>query len=172
VLFYKGNTRMRPRLSIGSNPARFHAQTAKGENMLKEFRDFIMRGNVLDLAVAVIIGAAFATITASLTGDIFMPVVGAIFGGLDFSSHFTLLGPIPADFAGSATDYAALTKAGVPVLGWGQFITVLINFVILAFIIFMIVRSANKMMRTKEDTPGATEVDLLTEIRDELRRRP
>ena len=139
--------------------------------MLKEFREFIARGNVLDLAVAVIVGAAFATITASLTDDIIMPVVGAIFGGLDFSSYFTLLGPIPPDYAGSATDYAALKKAGVPVLGWGQFITVLINFLILAFIIFLIVRSANKMIRKQEDAPGPTEVDLLAEIRDELRRR-
>jgi large conductance mechanosensitive channel len=139
--------------------------------MLKEFRDFIARGNVLDLAVAVIIGAAFATIAASLTDDIIMPVVGAIFGGLDFSSYFTLLGPIPPDYAGSATDYAALKKAGVPVLGWGQFVTVLINFLILAFIIFLIVRSANKMIRKQEDAPRPTEVDLLTDIRDELRRR-
>jgi large conductance mechanosensitive channel len=140
--------------------------------MFKEFRDFISRGNVLDLAVAVIIGAAFATITASLTDDVIMPVVGALFGGLDFSSYFTLLGPVPADYVGSATDYAALKKAGVPVLGWGQFITVVINFVILAVIIFLIIRSANKMMRKQEEAPGVTEVDLLTEIRDELKRRP
>ena len=139
--------------------------------MLKEFRDFIARGNVLDLAVAVIIGAAFATITASLTDDIIMPVVGAIFGGLDFSSHFVVLGQIPADFAGSATDYAALKKAGIPVLGWGQFLTVVINFLILAFIIFLIVRSANKMMKKEDPAAGPTEVDLLTEIRDELKKR-
>ena len=140
--------------------------------MFKEFRDFIARGNVLDLAVAVIIGAAFATITASLTDDVIMPVVGAIFGGLDFSSYFTLLGPIPESYTGSATDYAALKKAGVPILGWCQFLTVVINFIILAFIIFLIIRSANKMMRRKEEGPVPTEVDLLTEIRDELKRRP
>ena len=140
--------------------------------MLKEFRDFIARGNVLDLAVAVIIGAAFATITASLTDDIIMPIIGAIFGGLDFSSYFTLLGPIPADYAGSPADYAALKKAGVPVLGWGKFITVLINFLILAFVVFLIVRSANKMIRKKEEAGGPTEVELLAEIRDELKRRP
>ena len=139
--------------------------------MLREFRDFIARGNVLDLAVAVIIGAAFATITASLTDDIIMPIVGAIFGGLDFSSYFTLLGPIPADYAGSPADYAALKKAGVPVLGGGQFITVLINFLILAFVVFLIVRSANKMIRKKEEAGGPTEVELLAEIRDELKRR-
>ena len=108
--------------------------------MLREFRDFIARGNVLDLAVAVIIGAAFATITTSLTEDIIMPVVGAIFGGLDFSSYFVLLGPVPEGYAGSLTDYAALKAAGAPVLGWGQFVTVLINFLILAFIIFLMVR--------------------------------
>jgi len=139
--------------------------------MLKEFRDFIARGNVLDLAVAVIIGAAFATITASLTDDIIMPVVGALFGGLDFSSHFVVLGQIPADFAGSATDYAALKKAGIPVLGWGQFLTVVINFLILAFIIFLIVRSANKIMKKEDPAAGPTEVDLLTQIRDELKKR-
>jgi large conductance mechanosensitive channel len=139
--------------------------------MLKQFRDFIARGNVLDLAVAVIIGAAFATITASLTDEIIMPIVGKIFGGLDFSSYFTLLGPIPADYAGSPTDYAALKKAGVPVLGWGQFITVLINFLILAFIIFLIIRSANKITHKGEEAAGPTEVDLLTQIRDELKKR-
>jgi len=139
--------------------------------MLKEFRAFIAKGNVLDLAVAVIIGAAFAKIVASLTDDILMPIVGKIFGGLDFSSYFTLLGPIPADYAGSPTDYAALKRAGVPVLGWGQFITVLINFLILAFIIFLIIRSANKMTHKGEEAAGPTEVDLLTEIRDELKKR-
>ena len=87
--------------------------------MLKEFRAFIAKGNVLDLAVAVIIGAAFAKIATSLTDDIIMPIVGKIFGGLDFSSHFMLLGPVPADYHGSMTDYAALKKAGAPVLGWG-----------------------------------------------------
>ena len=140
--------------------------------MLKEFREFIARGNVLDLAVAVIIGAAFATITSSLTDDIIMPVVGAIFGGLDFSSYFTLLGEIPANYTGSPTDYAALKKAGVPILGWGQFVTVLINFLILAFIIFLIVRYANRVLKRGEETPaGPTEVEILTEIRDELRKR-
>jgi large conductance mechanosensitive channel len=153
--------------ALGSN-----GDAKRGNAMLKEFRDFIARGNVLDLAVAVIIGAAFATITASLTDDIIMPIVGAIFGGLDFSSYFTLLGPIPADYAGSPTDYAALKKAGVAVLGWGQFITVLINFVILAFIIFLLIRAANKVMRKPEEVVAPTEIELLSEIRDELKRRP
>ena len=140
--------------------------------MLGEFKAFIAKGNVLDLAVAVIIGAAFATITASLTDDIIMPVVGAIFGGLDFANHFALLGPIPDGFKGNPDSYVDLKAAGVAVLGWGQFVTVLINFLILAFIIFLLVRSANKMVRKADDVPaGRSEVELLTEIRDELRRR-
>jgi len=139
--------------------------------MLKEFRAFIAKGNVLDLAVAVIIGAAFAKIATSLTEDIIMPVIGAMFGGLDFSSYFTLLGPVPAGYHGSMKDYAALKAAGAPVLGWGQFITVVINFLILAFIIFLLVRAASKAMRRQEEAGGPTEVELLTEIRDELKRR-
>jgi len=146
----------------------------RGTLMLKDFRAFIAKGNVLDLAVAVIIGAAFAKIATSLTEDIIMPVVGAIFGGLDFSSYFTLLGPVPAGYHGSLKDYAALKAAGAPVLGWGQFVTVVINFLILAFIIFLLVRWATKMMRRREEpeTPGGpTETELLIEIRDELRKR-
>ena len=140
--------------------------------MLGEFRDFVSRGNVLDLAVAVIIGAAFATITASLTEDVIMPVVGAIFGGLDFSSYFILLGPVPEDYTGSMTNYAELKRAGAPVLGWGQFVTVVINFLILAFIIFLLVRWANRLMRSGPDAPaGPTELELLADIRDELRKR-
>ena len=140
--------------------------------MLREFRAFIAKGNVLDLAVAVIIGAAFAKIVTSLTDDIIMPVVGKIFGGLDFSSHFIVLGPVPADYHGSMTDYAALKKAGAPVLGWGAFLTEVVSFAILAFIIFLMVRWATKMMRKREDAPGGpSEVELLTEIRDELRKR-
>jgi large conductance mechanosensitive channel len=142
--------------------------------MLQEFRAFIAKGNVLDLAVAVIIGAAFAKITTSLTEDVIMPVVGAIFGGLDFSSYFTLLGPVPAGYHGSLKDYAALKAAGAPVLGWGEFITVLINFLILAFIIFLLVRSATRLMRKQaaaEAAAGPSEIELLAEIRDELKRR-
>jgi large conductance mechanosensitive channel len=142
--------------------------------MLKDFRAFIAKGNVLDLAVAVIIGAAFAKIATSLTEDIIMPIVGKIFGGLDFSSHFALLGPVPAGYKGSMNDYAALKAAGAPVLGWGEFVTVIINFLILAFIIFLMVRWATKLMKRNEEpaAPGApSEVELLTEIRDELRKR-
>ena len=140
--------------------------------MLQDFKAFIAKGNVLDLAVAVIIGAAFAKIVTSLTDDIIMPIVGKIFGGLDFSSHFLLLGPVPADYHGSMTDYAALKKAGAPVLGWGQFVTEIVSFLILAFIIFLLMRSANKMIRRKDEATGPTEVELLAEIRDELKRRP
>ena len=139
--------------------------------MIREFRDFIAKGNVLDLAVAVIIGAAFATITTTLTEDIIMPLVGAIFGGLDFSSYFVLLGPVPEGYQGSLTSYADLKKAGAPVLGWGQFVTVVINFLILAFIIFLMIRWANKMIRRRDEAAGPTETELLTEIRDELRKR-
>jgi large conductance mechanosensitive channel len=140
--------------------------------MLSEFREFIARGNVLDLAVAVIIGAAFATITTSLTEDMIMPVVGAIFGGLDFSSYFVLLGSVPQGYAGSLNDYAALKAAGAPVLGFGQFITVVINFLILAFIIFLLVKAANRMIRKAEEAAPAdpAELILLREIRDELRK--
>src|SRR3954453_17049921 len=100
--------------------------------MLKDFRAFIAKGNVLDLAAAVIIGAAFGKIVTSLTEDVIMPVIGKIFGGLDFTSYFILLGPVPADYHGSLTDYAALKKAGAPVLGWGAFATQVASFVILA----------------------------------------
>ena len=140
--------------------------------MLKEFREFIAKGNVLDLAVAVIIGAAFAKIVTSLTDDIIMPVIGKIFGGLDFSSYFILLGPVPAGYTGSMTDYAALKKAGAPVVGWGSFVTEVVSFVILAFIIFLMIKAANKAMRKGPDAAaGPSEVDLLTEIRNELRKR-
>ncbi|RYD49665.1 MAG: large conductance mechanosensitive channel protein MscL [Sphingomonadales bacterium] len=141
--------------------------------MLKEFRTFIARGNVLDLAVAVIIGAAFSKIVASLTDDILMPLIGKVFGGLDFSSYFFVLGEVPAALAGSS-DYEALKKAGVPLLGYGAFLTVAVNFLIVAFIIFMIIRSVNRMMPKAEEAPATpaaepADIALLREIRDELR---
>lgn len=144
--------------------------------MFKEFRAFIARGNVLDLAVAVIIGAAFGKIVTSLTDDLLMPVIGKIFGGLDFSSYFMVLGNVPAALAGS-TDYAALKKAGVPVFGYGAFITEAVNFLILAVIIFMIVRAATKVTAKPEAAPAEPEAEpadvaLLREIRDELRKKP
>ncbi|HWK36085.1 large conductance mechanosensitive channel protein MscL [Sphingomonas sp.] len=140
--------------------------------MFKEFKAFIARGNVLDLAIAVIIGAAFGKIVTSLTEDVLMPVIGKLFGGLDFSSYFLTLGPVPAALQGSS-DYAALKKAGVPLLGYGEFITQFVNFVIIAFIIFLIVRAVNRVMpATIADAPAeAADVTLLREIRDELRAR-
>ena len=142
--------------------------------MLSEFKSFIAKGNVLDLAVAVIIGAAFGKIVTSLTDDVIMPIIGKIFGGLDFSSHFVLLGAIPAGYHGALTDYAALKKAGVPVLGWGAFLTEVVGFIILALIIFMMVRWAAKLMpkaEVVETVTGPSEVELLTEIRDSLKSR-
>jgi large conductance mechanosensitive channel len=140
-----------------------------------EFREFIAGGNVLDLAVGVIIGGAFGGITKSLTDDILMPFVGWIFGGVDFSSHFIQLGTVPADFKGDPKSYAALKEAGVAMIGLGQFATVVINFVILAFIIFMIVRGANKLRRPAPAAPAAPaptpeDIVLLREIRDALRK--
>lgn len=141
--------------------------------MFKEFKAFIARGNVLDLAVAVIIGAAFNKIVTSLTEDVIMPVIGRIFGGLDFSSYFVRLGEIPADYAGSPSDYAALKAAGVPLLGYGAFITQVVSFIILAFIIFLLIKAANKVIaRPAEAEAEAADVVLLREIRDELKARP
>lgn len=141
--------------------------------MLGEFKTFIARGNVLDLAVGVIIGAAFGKIVSSLTDDILMPIIGTITGGLDFSNRFAVIGPVPADYKGALTDYAALKQAGVAMIGYGSFITALINFVIMAFVIFLIVRQANKVL-AKPEAPaapaGPSEVDVLIEIRDALRR--
>ncbi|WP_114952689.1 large conductance mechanosensitive channel protein MscL [Sphingosinicella terrae] len=138
------------------------------------FREFIARGNVLDLAVAVIIGAAFGTIVTSLTDDVIMPAIGAVFGGLDFSAYFIRLGPIPSGYAGDPHNYAALKEAGVPMLGYGQFLTALVNFLILAFIIYQLVRLATKLRKPEEAAPPAPpeELVVLREIRDELRRRP
>ena len=141
--------------------------------MFSEFREFIARGNVVDLAVGVMIGAAFGKIVSSLTDDIIMPIIGAIFGKMDFSSKFVLLGDVPATYKGSLTDYAALKAAGVPLLGYGEFITVLIDFLIIAFVLFLIVKQVNKLNKAKEAAPAAdpAEVVLLREIRDELRKK-
>ncbi len=138
------------------------------------FREFIARGNVLDLAVAVIIGAAFGTIVTSLTDDVIMPVVGALSGGLDFSNYFVRLGPIPEGFAGDSNNYAALKAAGVPMFGYGQFITSVVNFLILAFIIYRLVRIATRLKRPDEAASPAPSDELLVlrEIRDSLKSRP
>jgi large conductance mechanosensitive channel len=147
--------------------------------MLKDFRAFIARGNVLDLAVAVIIGAAFGKIVTSLTDDIIMPVIGKVAGDLDFSGLFVRLGEIPAGYAGSLTSYADLKKAGVPLFGYGAFLTQVVNFLIVAFIIFLLVRTVNRAISALEHEkkveaaakPDSAEVLLLREIRDELRSR-
>ncbi|MES2700628.1 MAG: large conductance mechanosensitive channel protein MscL [Pseudomonadota bacterium] len=137
--------------------------------MLSEFKAFILRGNVLDLAVGVIIGAAFGTIVASLTADLIMPLVGAVFGNVDFSNLYL-------DLSGTVepgTPLAAAREAGANVLAYGNFVSVVINFLILAFVIFMIVKQANRLMPKKDEAPaptGPTEVELLAEIRDALRK--
>lgn len=141
--------------------------------MISEFKAFIARGNVVDLAVAVIIGAAFGKIVTSLTEDLIMPLIGAIFGNIDFSSKFIVLGDVPATYTGSLADYAALKAAGVPLFGYGQFLTVLINFLIIAFAIFVLVKQVNRFHQRKEEAPAAEpdDVVLLREIRDELRKK-
>jgi large conductance mechanosensitive channel len=140
--------------------------------VISEFKAFVMRGNVLDLAVAVIIGAAFGRIVTSLTEDVIMPVIGRVTGGLDFSSYFLVLGAVPPALTGSS-DYAALKKAGVPMLGYGAFVTQAVSFVIVAFIIFLLVRAVNRMMPAAPTVVvDPAEVVLLREIRDELRARP
>ncbi len=136
-----------------------------------EFREFAAKGNVVDLAVGVIIGAAFGKIVDSLVRDLIMPVIGRIFGGLDFSNYFVLLAPPPPNYTGPMT-YEALTKAGVPLFAYGNFITVVINFLILAFIVFLMVRQINRLRRQEPPPVAATPEDivLLREIRDTLRR--
>jgi large conductance mechanosensitive channel len=136
--------------------------------MLGEFKAFVARGNVLDLAVGVLIGAAFGKIITSLTDDVIMPFISLITGGgVDFSSKYVVLGGAEKVTAGMSL--VAAKAAGANVLAWGSFITATINFLILAFVIFMIVRQANKIM--PPPAAGPTDVDLLTEIRDELRKK-
>ena len=140
--------------------------------MAKEFREFAVKGNVVDLAVGVIIGAAFGKIVDSLVNDLAMPVVGRFTGGLNFAEYFTPLAALPP---GIPHTLEAVRKAGVPVIAWGNFITVAINFVILAFIVFMMVRAINRMRREPPKEPGPPpappeEVVLLREIRDSLRK--
>jgi large conductance mechanosensitive channel len=137
--------------------------------MLSEFKAFVLRGNVLDLAVGVLIGAAFGKIISSLTDDVIMPFISMITGGgVDFSSKYIVLGGAEKVTAGMSL--VAAKAAGANVLAWGSFVTATINFLILAFVIFMIVRQANKMMPPPAAV-GPTDVDLLTEIRDELRKK-
>ncbi len=135
--------------------------------MFNEFKTFIARGNVLDLAVGVIIGAGFGKIVSSLTDDVIMPVIAAVVGDTDFSSKYIVL----SGAAPEGATLAAAKEAGANVLAYGSFITAVINFLILAFVIFMIVRQANKIMPKPAEAPaGPSEVDLLTEIRDSLKK--
>jgi large conductance mechanosensitive channel len=140
----------------------------KGLQVLKEFREFAMKGNVVDLAVGVIIGAAFGGIVTSLVGDIIMPMIGAITGGLDFSNYFT-----PLSKAVTASNLADAKKQGA-VLAWGNFLTLTLNFTIIAFVLFVIIRAMNKLKRKDEAAPPppkpSREAELLTEIRDLLKK--
>jgi large conductance mechanosensitive channel len=137
--------------------------------MLKEFRDFAMKGNVVDLAVAVIIGAAFGAIVTSMVADIIMPIVGAITGGLDFSNYFTGLSK-----AVTASNLADAKKQGA-VLAWGNFITLTLNFIIIAFVLFLVIQGMNRLKRKDAAAPApppklSREEELLTEIRDLLKK--
>jgi large conductance mechanosensitive channel len=149
-------------------------------SMLQEFRDFAVKGNVVDLAIAVIIGAAFGKIVDSLVKDVIMPIVGAVFGGLDFSNYFFQLGTIkPAQAAKLGHEapftYKELTDAGVAVLGYGNFLTIVLNFAILAFIVFWMVKAISQARREKDPAPAAPaptpeDILLLREIRDAVKR--
>ena len=137
--------------------------------MLQEFKEFAMKGNVVDLAVGVIIGAAFGGIVTSLVGDVIMPIIGAITGGLDFSNYFTGLSK-----SVTATNLADAKKQGA-VLAWGNFLTLTINFLIVAFVLFIVIRAINQFKRKEEAAPAAPpkptrQEELLTEIRDLLKK--
>jgi len=129
--------------------------------LLNEFKEFAIKGNVVDLAVGVIIGAAFSKIVESLVADVVMPIIARIVGKLDFSNLFIVLGDVPA---GTAMTLDALKKAGVPVLAWGNFVTVAVNFVMLAFIIFLMVRQINRMRRDVARTPAQAAELMTSEI--------
>lgn len=151
--------------------------------MIAEFKKFIARGNVLDLAVGVIIGAAFGKITTSLTESVIMPLIGWIFGDIDFQRYFIRLGSIPADYQGDPTSYAELKEAGVAMIGYGDLLTQMINFLIIAFALFLLVRAANRVLEEmeqkqketedsskSEDVPTNPELDVLKQILAELRK--
>jgi len=143
-------------------------------SMLKDFRSFAVKGNVVDLAVGVIIGAAFGKIVDSIVKDLVMPLVGIAVGRLDFSNKFIVLGSVPA---GTARNLEALQAAGVPLLAYGNFITVAVNFLILALVIFLMVQQIHRMRRAEQEQPPADppppppeDILLLREIRDSLKR--
>jgi len=140
----------------------------RGLQVLKEFREFALKGNVVDLAVGIVIGAAFSAIVISLVGDIIMPIIGSITGGLDFSNYFTGLSK-----AVTATNLADAKKQGA-VLAWGNFLTLTLNFMIIAFVLFVVIRFMNKLKRKDEAAPApakpSRQEELLTEIRDLLKK--
>lgn len=142
-------------------------------SVMSEFKEFALKGNVMDLAVGVIIGGAFGKIVDSMVGDLIMPIVGAVVGNIDFSSMFVVLGKVPE---GTAMVLADLKKAGVPVFAYGNFITVAVNFIILAFVIFMMVKQMNRMKREAPaaapvaPAPTPEDILLLREIRDNLKK--
>ena len=142
--------------------------------VMAEFKEFAVKGNVIDLAVGVIIGGAFGKIVDSVVADLIMPVVGLVFGKLDFSNLFLVLGNVPA---GTAMTLDALRKAGVPVFAYGNFLTVAVNFIILAFIIFMMIKQINRLKREAPaaapaaPAPEPEDIVLLREIRDSLKQR-
>lgn len=152
--------------------------------LIQEFRKFIARGNVLDLAVAVLIGAAFGKIITALTENILMPLIGWVFGDIDFSNHFVLLGEVPAGYAGSLSNYTQLKAAGVPMIGYGEFLTQFVNFLIVAAALFLLVRTINRLsdsmaeeLKDTTDTsespavPADPQLDVLREIRDAIRKQ-
>ena len=135
--------------------------------MLEEFKKFALRGNVVDLAIGVIIGAAFSGIVNSLVGDVIMPIIGAVTGGIDFSNYY-----VPLSSKVTATTLVEAKKEGA-VLAWGNFLTITLNFIIVAFVLFLVIRAINQFSRKeaeKAPTPTKTE-ELLTEIRDQLKSR-
>ena len=144
-------------------------------SMMQEFKEFAVKGNVVDLAVGVIIGGAFGKIVGSLVDDVIMPIVGRVVGNLDFSNMFIVLGKVPE---GTGMTLVELKKAAVPVLAYGNFITMAVNFFILAFIIFMMVKQINRLKREEPAAPAAPEapaptpedIQLLREIRDSLKK--
>lgn len=151
--------------------------------MFQEFKKFVARGNVLDLAVGVIIGAAFGRIVTSLTESIIMPLIAAVFGDVDFSNHFIRLGPVPRDFTGDAANFAELKAAGVPILGYGDFLTQLMDFLIIAVALFLLLKTVNRVLdemlekqKAAEDSSKSAEVptdpqlDVLKQILAELKK--
>ncbi len=138
-------------------------------SFMSEFKEFAVKGNAMDLAVGVIIGAAFGKIVDSIVNDLIMPIVGALFGGFDFSNLFVVLGTVPE---GVAMTLAEMKKADVPVFAYGHFLTILLNFIILAFIVFILVKQLNRLKKEAPPAPAATPEDvmLLREIRDSLKK--